>query len=72
MSARKYIRQMVRAQAEKQEVKASRAVSNWRVNAKAYPGFVGKKRKKPGSRQPILIYPIPKGGAIDKRNRERA
>lgn len=62
MSARKYYREMVRSQAAAHGVKASRAVHNWRRILGLYPDFVGKKNQKPGSKQRVLVYPMPRGG----------
>lgn len=33
----------------------------WREVLGVYPGFLGAKRQRPGSRQPILTYPAPRG-----------
>ena len=56
---RKHLRQMVRMKAERSGMKASTAVHNWRRILGAYPGFVGQKRQPKGSKQPVLIYPMP-------------
>lgn len=64
MSSRKYLRGIARAKLERQgagEVNR-RMGRGWRKIMNAYPGFRGKKRQKPGSSQPILIYPPVKGG----------
>lgn len=54
---RKHYRDIVRAQAALRGVKPSKAVSEWRRIWGLFPGFSGKKKQKPGSRQTILAYP---------------
>lgn len=60
MATRKHLREMVRRQAARRGIKPSAAVRGWRRVCNAYPGFVGQKHQKKGSRQPILVYPIPR------------
>lgn len=61
MGYRKYLREMVRRQAEVRGIKTSKAVHSWRVLLNVYPGFHGEKQQKKGSRQRVLVYPVPRG-----------
>ena len=69
MSTRKHMREMVRRQAARRGIKPSLAVSGWRRVWSAYPHFVGEKRQKKGSKQPILKYPVPRELRQRKTNR---
>ena len=59
MSTRKHMRRMAKARMRRDGVeRINRHVKrNWRNIMGAYPGFVGEKRQKSGTKQPILVYP---------------
>ena len=61
---RKLLRSMAKAEMERRGyAKVNRLMSEgrWREVLGVYPGFLGAKRQRPGSRQPILTYPAPRG-----------
>lgn len=66
MSTRKYLRRKVRNMAERKGWKASRAVRSWRTILGVYPYFVGEKRQKKNSTQPILKYKLVRKGILDE------
>ena len=60
---RKLLRSMAKAEMERRGyAKVNRLMSEgrWREVLGVYPGFLGAKRQRPGSRQPILTYPAPR------------
>ena len=61
MSTRKHLRAIVRTMAEQSGSKPSKAVFYWRRLLKVYPQFHGSKHQRKNSKQPVLVYPIPKG-----------
>ena len=65
MSTRKHMREMVRRQAARRGIKPTVAVRGWRRVWNAYPNFIGKKKQKKGSKQPILKYPVPREARRD-------
>ena len=61
---RKLLRSMAKAEMERRGyAKVNRLMSEgrWRAGLGVYPGFLGAKRQRPGSRQPILTYPALRG-----------
>lgn len=61
---RKLLRAMAKSEMERRGYsKVNRRMSEgrWRDVLGVYPGFLGKKRQRPGSKQPILTYPAPRG-----------
>ncbi len=59
MSTRRFLRARVRRMAELSGARPSKAVHYWRKLLDVYPNFRGSKRQKKGSKQPILVYPVP-------------
>ena len=59
MSTRRFLRARVRRMAELSGARPSKAVHYWRKLLDVYPNFIGAKRQKKGSKQPILVYPVP-------------
>lgn len=61
---RQFLRAMAKAEMKRKGYsKVNRLMSGgrWRDVIGAYPGFFGRKRQKPGSKQPILTYPAKPG-----------
>lgn len=67
---RKLLRSMTKAEMRKKGYsKINRLMSEgrWREVLGVYPGFLGAKRQRPGSRQEILTYPAPPGRYTRKK-----
>lgn len=69
---RKLLRSMTKAEMRKMGyTKINRLMSEgrWREVLGVYPGFLGAKRQRPGSRQEILTYPAPPGRYTRKKGK---
>lgn len=69
---RKLLRSMTKAEMRKNGyTKINRLMSEgrWREVLGVYPGFLGAKRQRPGSRQEILAYPAPPGRYTRKKGK---
>lgn len=69
---RKLLRSMAKAEMERRGyAKVNRLMSEgrWREVLGVYPGFLGAKRQRPGSRQEILAYPAPPGRYTRKKGK---